>query len=46
MTASNDTRVAVLVGCDNTTPNKPEYALHGLAEFGRAVQPEPDATPH
>ncbi|MCL1622600.1 NYN domain-containing protein [Ralstonia pseudosolanacearum CaRs-Mep] len=30
-------RVAVLVDCDNTTPEILEYALHAVAQFGRLV---------
>lgn len=37
MSASNDTRVAVLVDCDNTTPEILEYALRVVAQFGRVV---------
>lgn len=32
-----DTRVAVLVDCDNTTPEILEYALRVVAQFGRVV---------
>jgi uncharacterized protein (TIGR00288 family) len=34
---SNETRVAVLVDCDNTTPEILEYALKVVAQFGRVV---------
>ena len=34
---SNETRVAVLVDCDNTTPEILEYALRVVAQFGRVV---------
>lgn len=37
MTTSTDTRVAVLVDCDNTTPEILEYALRVVAQFGRVV---------
>jgi len=30
-------RVAVLVDCDNTTPELLEYALRAVAQFGRLV---------
>ena len=33
----NDRRVAVLVDCDNTTPDILEYALRVVAQFGRVV---------
>lgn len=33
----NETRVAVLVDCDNTTPAILEYALRVVAQFGRVV---------
>lgn len=33
----NDSRVAVLVDCDNTTPAILEYALRVVAKFGRVV---------
>jgi uncharacterized protein (TIGR00288 family) len=33
----NDSRVAVLVDCDNTTPDILEYALRVVAQFGRVV---------
>lgn len=33
----NDSRVAVLVDCDNTTPEILEYALQMVAQFGRVV---------
>ncbi|MES2401671.1 MAG: NYN domain-containing protein [Pseudomonadota bacterium] len=33
----NETRVAVLVDCDNTTPEILEYALRVIAQFGRVV---------
>jgi uncharacterized protein (TIGR00288 family) len=32
-----ETRVAVLVDCDNTTPEILEYALRVVAQFGRVV---------
>ncbi|MDM0113933.1 NYN domain-containing protein [Variovorax sp. J22R133] len=35
--ASADPRVAVLVDCDNTTPEILEYALRVVAQFGRVV---------
>ena len=35
--ASVDTRIAVLVDCDNTTPEILEHALHVVAQFGRVV---------
>ena len=35
--SANDTRVAVLVDCDNTTPDILEYALRVVAQFGRVV---------
>jgi hypothetical protein len=34
---SNDSRVAVLVDCDNTSPEILEYALQMVAQFGRVV---------
>lgn len=34
---ANETRVAVLVDCDNTTPDILEYALRVVAQFGRVV---------
>ena len=34
---TNETRVAVLVDCDNTTPEILEYALKVVAQFGRVV---------
>lgn len=34
---SNETRVAVLVDCDNTSPQILEHALCGVAQFGRVV---------
>jgi uncharacterized protein (TIGR00288 family) len=34
---SPDTRVAILVDCDNTTPEILEYALNVVAQFGRVV---------
>ena len=40
MSANNpgsETRVAVLVDCDNTTPEILEYALRVIAQFGRVV---------
>lgn len=40
MSANNpgsETRVAVLVDCDNTTPEILEYALKVIAQFGRVV---------
>lgn len=33
----NETRVAVLVDCDNVTPETLEYALRVIAQFGRVV---------
>lgn len=36
-TNSNDTRVAVLVDCDNVTPDILEFALKVVAQFGRVV---------
>lgn len=33
----NESRVAVLVDCDNTTPEILEYALRVVAQFGRVV---------
>jgi len=35
--ASSETRVAVLVDCDNVTPEVLEYALRVIAQFGRVV---------
>lgn len=35
--ANGDARVAVLVDCDNTTPEILEYALRVVAQFGRVV---------
>ncbi|RUR70921.1 NYN domain-containing protein [Variovorax guangxiensis] len=35
--ASAETRVAVLVDCDNVTPEILEYALRVIAQFGRVV---------
>ena len=35
--SSNETRVAVLVDCDNTSPEILEYALRVVAQFGRVV---------
>ena len=35
--AQMETRVAVLVDCDNTTPEVLEYALRVVAQFGRVV---------
>lgn len=35
--AGMDSRVAVLVNCDNTTPEILEYALRTVAQFGRLV---------
>jgi uncharacterized protein (TIGR00288 family) len=35
--AAVDTRVAVLVDCDNTSPEILEYALRVVAQFGRVV---------
>src|SRR5574339_673559 len=35
--AGGETRVAVLVDCDNTTPEILEYALRVVAQFGRVV---------
>lgn len=34
---SNDVRVAVLVDCDNTSPDILEFALQVVAQFGRVV---------
>jgi uncharacterized protein (TIGR00288 family) len=34
---SPDSRVAILVDCDNTTPEILEYALNVVAQFGRVV---------
>lgn len=34
---TNETRVAVLVDCDNTTPDVLEFALRVVAQFGRVV---------
>lgn len=34
---TNETRVAVLVDCDNTTPEILEHALRVVAQFGRVV---------
>ena len=34
---NGDSRVAVLVDCDNTTPEILEYALKVIAKFGRVV---------
>lgn len=34
---SNESRVAVLVDCDNTTPEILDYALRVIAQFGRVV---------
>lgn len=36
-TTTADARVAVLVDCDNTTPEILEYALRMVAQFGRVV---------
>lgn len=36
-TSPKETRVAVLVDCDNTTPEILEYALRVVAQFGRVV---------
>jgi uncharacterized protein (TIGR00288 family) len=36
-TAGSETRVAVLVDCDNTSPEILEYALRVVAQFGRVV---------
>ena len=36
-TAPGETRVAVLVDCDNTSPEILEYALRVVAQFGRVV---------
>ena len=33
----NEARVAVLVDCDNTTPDTLEFALRVVAQFGRVV---------
>jgi len=33
----SESRVAVLVDCDNTTPEILEYALRVVAQFGRVV---------
>lgn len=35
--SDNESRVAVLVDCDNTTPEILEYALRVVAQFGRVV---------
>ena len=35
--AIGETRVAVLVDCDNVTPEILEYALRVIAQFGRVV---------
>ena len=35
--AGRETRVAVLVDCDNTTPEILEFALRVVAQFGRVV---------
>ncbi|QHE84522.1 NYN domain-containing protein [Hydrogenophaga sp. BPS33] len=35
--AENESRVAVLVDCDNTTPEILEFALRVVAQFGRVV---------
>ncbi len=35
--ADNESRVAVLVDCDNTNPEILEYALRVVAQFGRVV---------
>lgn len=35
--ADNESRVAVLVDCDNTSPEILEYALRVVAQFGRVV---------
>ncbi len=35
--AGPEVRVAVLVDCDNTTPEILEYALRVVAQFGRVV---------
>lgn len=37
MTNPNDTRVAVLVDCDNVVPETLEFALKVVAQFGRVV---------
>ncbi|WP_138858442.1 NYN domain-containing protein [Inhella inkyongensis] len=37
MEANRDAKVAVLVDCDNTTPEILEYALQVVAQFGRLV---------
>lgn len=37
MKTEAETRVAVLVDCDNTTPEILEYALRVVAKFGRVV---------
>jgi hypothetical protein len=34
---ASEARVAVLVDCDNVTPNILEYALRVVAKFGRVV---------
>lgn len=34
---NNDSRVAVLVDCDNTSPSAVEFALRVVAKFGRVV---------
>lgn len=36
-TADSESRVAVLVDCDNTTPEILDYALRVVAQFGRVV---------
>jgi uncharacterized protein (TIGR00288 family) len=36
-TAQNDSRVAVLVDCDNTSPEVLEHALRVVAQYGRVV---------
>lgn len=37
-TASAESRVAVLVDCDNTSPEILEHALKVVAQFGRVVR--------
>jgi uncharacterized protein (TIGR00288 family) len=37
ITTNTETRVAVLVDCDNTTPEILDYALRVVAQFGRVV---------
>ena len=35
--SATDTRVAVLVDCDNVSPESLEFALKVVAQFGRVV---------